>query len=270
MTGWDDLSQELDSWAATGKSARLWWRDDDAREVTPALEDLLALAERHRLPLALAVIPDGTTAALADRLREVHIEVSVLQHGIAHENRAEPGAKKQELTARDDADTLCRRLSDGRQHLETLFGPLFQPVLVPPWNRIDTAIEGRLTALGYTGLSAFGLLEGAARTGALARIDCHLDIFDWKPERRFRGEDVVLADLAAQLAVRRGDSRLVEAPLGIMTHHLVHDRTCWRFLDRLFSLLTNHPRVRFLSGGRALARQTDKTRPAAPAQGGEW
>lgn len=269
MTGWDDLSHELDRWANIGECARLWWRDDDAREITPALEDLLALAERHRLPLALAVIPNGATAALADRLREVHIEVSVLQHGIAHENRAAPGAKKQELTARDDPDALCRRLSDGRRHLEKLFGPLFQPVLVPPWNRIDAAIAVRLPALGYAGLSAYGSLARTTREGGLTRLDCHLDIFDWKPERRFRGEDAVLADLADQLALRRDDSRLVEAPLGIMTHHLVHDRKCWRFLDRLYSLLTNHPRVRFLSGGRALARQTDKTRPATSAQGGE-
>ncbi len=269
MTGWDDLSHELDRWANTGECARLWWRDDDAREITPALEDLLALAERHRLPLALAVIPNGTTAALADRLREVYIEVSVLQHGIAHENRAEPGAKKQELTARGDPDALCRRLSDGRRHLEKLFGPLFQPVLVPPWNRIDAAIEARLPALGYTGLSAYGSSARTTREGGLTRLDCHLDIFDWKPDRRFRGVDVVLADLAAQLALRRDDSCLLGAPLGIMTHHLVHDRKCWRFLDRLYSLLTNHPRVRFLSGGRAFARQADKIRLATPAQGGE-
>jgi hypothetical protein len=269
MTGWDDLNRELDRWETAGKKATLWWRDDDARDVTPALEDLLTLAERHRLPLALAVVPEGATAALAERLGRASTEITVLQHGIAHENRAEPGAKKQELMAGGDLETLCRRLSEGCQHLEKLFGSSFLPVLVPPWNRIDAQITAELPALGYIGLSAFGWLQRTTEAGKLTRLDCYLDIFDWKPERRFRGGEALLADLTAQLAARRGDSCPTETPLGIMTHHLVHDRRCWRFLDRLYSLLTNHPGVRFLSGADAFARRNDKTDPAAAAQGGE-
>ncbi len=160
-------------------------------------------------------------------------------------------------------------MSEGCRHLEKLFGSSFLPVLVPPWNRIDAQITAELPALGYIGLSAFGSLRRTTEAGKLTRLDCHLDIFDWKPERRFRGGEALLADLTAQLAARRADSGLTGAPLGIMTHHLVHDRRCWRFLDRLYSLLTNHPGVRFLSGADAFARRNDKTDPAAAAQGGE-
>ena len=30
MDPWDILNNELDAWAASGKVADLWWRDDDA------------------------------------------------------------------------------------------------------------------------------------------------------------------------------------------------------------------------------------------------
>ncbi|MEK9660397.1 MAG: hypothetical protein VW644_01455, partial [Alphaproteobacteria bacterium] len=40
---WDALAAELDVWAAAGRTATLWWRDDDADAASPALERLLAL-----------------------------------------------------------------------------------------------------------------------------------------------------------------------------------------------------------------------------------
>ena len=51
-----------------GRTIAFWWRDDDAETVTPQLERLLELAERHDLPLGLAVVPKGATEALAARL----------------------------------------------------------------------------------------------------------------------------------------------------------------------------------------------------------
>jgi hypothetical protein len=51
------LTAELDLWSAAERPATLWWRDDDAAEVTPALERLLALADATGVPLALAVVP---------------------------------------------------------------------------------------------------------------------------------------------------------------------------------------------------------------------
>ncbi|MDA0702442.1 MAG: polysaccharide deacetylase, partial [Proteobacteria bacterium] len=41
MTDWHAFSQELDRWAADGRRATFWWRDDDARAPGPALDALL-------------------------------------------------------------------------------------------------------------------------------------------------------------------------------------------------------------------------------------
>ena len=51
------MDGELEAWAAAGKRATLWWRDDDAAEDSPALEKLLTLAEKEAVALVIAVIP---------------------------------------------------------------------------------------------------------------------------------------------------------------------------------------------------------------------
>ena len=43
LAGWAALDAELDLWAAAGRVAGGWWRDDDAVAPTPALESLLTI-----------------------------------------------------------------------------------------------------------------------------------------------------------------------------------------------------------------------------------
>ncbi len=62
---WSDLDAELDRWASAGRTATLWWRDDDAARLTPALERLIALARRHHAIVHLAVIPARLSPELA-------------------------------------------------------------------------------------------------------------------------------------------------------------------------------------------------------------
>ena len=42
---WDRLEREIDAWAAAGREATLWWRDDDAVAATAELERLLGGGE---------------------------------------------------------------------------------------------------------------------------------------------------------------------------------------------------------------------------------
>ena len=78
MSDWTALQEELEAWRASGRSATLWWRDDDATDCTPALERLLNLAGRYGVPVSLAVIPARATKGLAARLADAATPVAVL------------------------------------------------------------------------------------------------------------------------------------------------------------------------------------------------
>ena len=148
---WEALTRELDLWAAEGRTATFWWRDDDAVAPTPALSTLRACATAAGIPIALAVIPARATPELAAELRDWP-SATVLQHGLSHANHETPPAKKTELGAARPVQHVIADLITGWNLLEP-FDPL--PVLVPPWNRISPDLIGRLPGLGYKGLSTF-------------------------------------------------------------------------------------------------------------------
>jgi hypothetical protein len=207
-----------------------WWRDDDAETPTPELDRLIALAARHRLPLALAVIPAGATQDLAARVRAA-AGLTVLQHGWRHANHAPPDAKKAELGAGRPVGEVLGELAAGRDRLGLLFGERFLPILVPPWNRIAVEVAERLGEAGLIGLSTFGARRAR-------EVNTHLDIFDWKGTRGPLPRHQALAVLAAELERRLAGE---DEPLGILTHHLRHQPESWDLLEELFSLLGPHP-----------------------------
>ena len=144
----DALRRLLDPLAEAGQSIDVWWRDDDAIAPSPALDDLLEAANRHSLPLALAVIPEPAVPALGDRLGTEGDTIVVFQHGFAHRNHAPKGEKAAELGAHRPPAAVMAELGRGRVKLEDLFGARFLPVLTPPWNRIaaDVGVDARRIA----------------------------------------------------------------------------------------------------------------------------
>jgi hypothetical protein len=232
VSAWDRLCAELDAWAEAGRVATLWWRDDDATRVSPALERLVALAEGT--PLALAVIPAEAEA--------FDLPVTVLQHGWAHADNARPGERKCELVG----EAVAKRLVAGREKLERLFGSRFLPVMVPPWNRIDGTLAARLPALGYLGLSTLGPRRHAFSTNV------HVDVMDW-PSRRFAGEERALGALVEHLRKRRFGKVDAGEPTGMMTHHRVHGDDVERFLERLFEATKANPAARWLEASEIFA-----------------
>lgn len=247
---WRALAAELARWCDAGRVADLWLRDDDAVEPTPALERLLALAARHAVPVTLAVIPAFTGAALADRLAAAP-EVEVTVHGWSHENFAPPREKKQELGAHRPAGDVLDLLEEGLARLRQLHGPRLVPVLVPPWNRIDTALVPRLGGIGYRALSVFG----PERALGLPAVNTHVDVMDWRGTRGGRDSAALVADIVARLRAIERPGAGAGGTLGLLTHHLVHDETVWRFLEGLFVRTADHPACRWASlsavlGGR--------------------
>lgn len=236
-TPWQRLDDALRRWADAGRTANLWLRDDDAVEPTAALDRLLDLTGRNVIPLALAVIPAHTGTPLAGRLQHAS-HATVVLHGWAHQNHAPASEKKQEFGPHRPHQAMLAELAEGRARLETLFGPTFFPLFVPPWNRIDPAVVPRLPEAGLLALSTFG----PGKTPEA--VNSNVDIIDWHGTRGGRDPEALVAEIVAQLdRISSGKSRAV----GILAHHLVHDAAAWDFLERLFDLTANHPACRWRS-----------------------
>ncbi len=228
--------KRLDQFAAQGRTVSFWWRDDDAVAPTPALERMTLIAERYRVPLVLAVIPHDATEALARYVAQ-HPLLVPTQHGWAHADHADrdAGQKAAEFGANRPAGESLADLQRGFKRMRTLFGDHFVPVLTPPWNRISDEVIARRGEAGLTGLSLFG-----PNADGPPLVNTHVDVIAWKKDRKFIGRA-----RAYYLLVEELDRRLKGSaePLGLLTHHLVHDRETWAFLEELLTDLVDHPSV---------------------------
>lgn len=232
MNNWDPVRFELDRWQASGRRVRLWWRDDDAVAVTPALERLLSLSRRFQVPLALAIIPKHAGPGLAARLHKAPLAIPVI-HGWSHENHAGMGEKKQELGPHRPTGIVLAELSEALRRMKALFGESLFAMLVPPWNRIDPALLPALAGLGFKALSVIG---PAALTAPIPIINTQVDLIDWRHTRRCRPVDDLVSSLARELARAFEDDQ----PIGVLGHHLVHDDAAWIFLGALMQLTSGH------------------------------
>lgn len=254
MSPWQRLSAELDQWQARGRVATLWWRDDDAGAVTPALERLLDLQRDRGVPLALAAIPARTGEALASRL-EYNPRIAVLQHGYAHENHAVEGERAIELGGQRRRERIVAELEKGWRSLAGLFPGRLLPVMVPPWNRICPGLFPDLHALGYRALSCFAPRSRREAIPGLLQTNCHADLIDWRQGRRFRGENRTIDQIRVHLEARRAGRADMHEATGILSHHLDHDDDCWCFLDTLLAHCSRHPGARWLAPEEACLAQ---------------
>lgn len=240
---WDGLVRELDAWAAAGRMASLWLRDDDATRDGPKLRRLLEVM--NGAPVSLAVIPDGVAASLPVLLAD-HPAVSVLQHGLAHVSHAEEGQKKSEFPANREAESVHADLVFGYRILEDTFGDMFRPVLAPPWNRIAAVHEMALKPAGLRWLSTYGDPDRPSENPHV--VDTQVDPIFWRGHRGYLGDAPVLDRLVRHLATRRSapPGSVTDRPSGIMTHHIVHDEECWSFLARLVDVVASHPAAQWV------------------------
>lgn len=216
------LNHELANWRRAWRTPLLWWRDDDCRTAGPGLERLLRV--RGDIPLTLAVIPDGDLASLASRLGTA-TGVSLAQHGVDHENRLPAGGPRSEFTEDVTQSAVDAAVADGRARMEA--AGLKPITFVPPWNEPSNRQIDAIRAAGYTSYSTGARGKPLV---ALAHIGAEVDILRWKGEPHFRGRWRVFNALRIQLELRRAAGAFDE-PVGILTHHLVHDEDAWSFLD---------------------------------------
>jgi hypothetical protein len=234
MSPWAALRAELALWRAENRRLAFWWRDDDAVAVTPALDRLADLAFRTGVPAHLAVIPKYAGQPLADRCAGTPLLIPLV-HGWAHENHAPLLQKNSEFG--HDRPGLIQDALQGLHRIEALFGHRHLPCFVPPWNRVFPDLIRDLADLGYSSLSTFSPRKQRLAAPGLVQINTHIDPIDWRGSRSLVNEDALLDLTLRLLQDRRKAMTDGTEPLGLLTHHLVHDDAIWAFTDALLQTL---------------------------------
>jgi predicted glycosyltransferase len=242
---WSPLNAALERARDQGYPVRFWWRDDDAVADTPALDRLLTLARRYGAGIGLAAIPSDLQSSLALRLAN-ESSAFALVHGWSHANHAPQEAKKAEFGAYRPVETMAaeaqRALQVARQHL----GAKLLPVFVPPWNRISSELIPHLRRLGFAGLSTFTDRNVAFPASGLLQINTHVDPIDWRGTRSAVAPERIIAGLAGAIEGRVIGEADRDEPIGLLTHHLVHDEVIWMLSERLIAHLAERD-IYFLS-----------------------
>lgn len=240
MDHWQTLDKELDAWAESGKTADLWWRDDDAITVGPRLDRLITITESTGL--LLAVIPARVEPVLAEAVKAAP-HVAVAQHGYAHINHAPrgKGMGAWELGLHRGEKAVLDELDCGRQRLEALFNNSFVPVVVPPWNHIDPTLLAPIAARGYCGVSGFGPRDCVKTYPDFAVVNAHCDPIRWKNGAAFKGEAKSIGNLVEHLQARRTGVIDATEPTGYLTHHIDLDEESWAFSEKLLMRINRHP-----------------------------
>lgn len=237
----------LDSIAEGGKSVPVWLRDDDAAAPTHQLDRLIETLCGRGLAVNLAVIARYATPALAERLRgEDGASVSV--HGSAHTNHSGAGEKSSEYGPSRGREDVLRELAQARARIRDLFGGKALAVFVPPWNRMEPAHHAALAQTGFAAISTFGP-KGETAGAGLAALPTHVDIMDW---RNRCGLDAAAVDEALAGSLAHWMQAGGRAPIGLLTHHLVHDEAAWTCLEGLAQLLGGHAGARWIGLDQAV------------------
>ena len=222
---WSPLRAELAACRRDALDIPLWWRDDDAIDLTPALDRLDLLATQVCMSVHLAVIPAHATQALADHMHGTRL--IPLVHGWAHTDHSGPNEKKNEfLTDRPD---LVQDSGRGFERMTTLFGNALRPMFVPPWNRVQDGLVPALARQGFTALSTFGARQAIEAAPGIELINTHIDPIWWKGTRDLVDPETLVAAAVAHLQARRRGEQDPTEPFGILTHHLVHTPAIWAF-----------------------------------------
>lgn len=246
MSTFDPLRVELDLWAAADKVATLWWRDDDADFPTDGIRRMLDLSQGTGTTVVVAAVPAKADDALGPVLLGCPTAV-VVQHGFAHRDHSPADIKgKWELGLHRPLESILDELRMGWTRLSDLLGDRLRPMLVPPWNRIDSELIKELPGMGYTTLSTFEPRSAAEAAPGLRRVNCHCDVIAWKQDRKFIGEEKTVDRLVEHLQARRLEQVDSDEPTGLLTHVWANDEDAWTTLGAVLEIVADHPGGRWL------------------------
>ena len=238
MEGLEPVRRLLEESAAHERVRAFWWRDDDAVVPGARLASLFDRAADVGARVAIAAIPSAATPDLLRACEDAG--AAVWQHGVAHINHQKSGKSAELGDAREPREIVDACVAVR----ERLHCAAFHPVMVPPWNRMRDDLGFALAFAGYTGVSRFG---GPRKAGPmLTELDTHIDPVCWRGARSLISPEA----LAAQ--VERAAAQ--DGPIGLLTHHAVHDEAIDAFVAAFARLVRDHPAAAWVSPSQALGR----------------
>lgn len=169
------------------------FRYDDASATSDhKVEDgVFDIFDQYQFPLCVAAIPfrrtkrgethslsKGNAPHLARAVQAGIVELA--QHGHSHLRRSADARGRPSEFAGMDPDEQARLISDGKQHLEQIFGQRVHG-FVPPWNSYDCATVHALANAGFAFISGgrevrkCGALPAVPITATLAEARSHVE-----------------------------------------------------------------------------------------------
>jgi hypothetical protein len=188
------------------------------------------LAERYRTPVALATIPRRSESSLVEMLEGCPM-ARALVHGLAHENHAPLNEKRAEFGPQRPPAALAQDAQEALLDAAAKLGSQLLAVFVPPWNRIAPDLVSHLPRLGYKGLSAFRDRSGTGALAGFIEVNTHIDPIDWRGSRSVLPPAALIEAIAGAVQRRHAGQSDRGEPIGLLSHHLVHDEAIWFFCE---------------------------------------
>jgi hypothetical protein len=228
------------------------------------LEQLRDFADRYDIRIGLAAIPGKILPGLTHFLDHHTRQFYPMCHGWKHINHSR-GNKPGEF---GPDRPLSNMIKDAESAL-SLFSEHFDSVkaiFVPPFNRVTPAVVKALPNIGFFGVSlmpnylerkilqfgpqlAWSNLIKIPEFSGSPRMDVHLDMINWKTKTAPETKTIV-DHLMRHLRGRRLGLMATDTPIGLLTHHLVHNDAIWRACDEAMEVLRSHKAVEFIDVGR--------------------
>lgn len=222
---------------STGKGeAQIFFRADDIGICGQQFSAMIALFQKHNMPLCLAVVPTWIHQSSFAELTAVTGTKSLQwcwhQHGWLHRNYEQQG-KKQEFGPARSAALLHADLKKGKERLEDYLGDSFSPFFTPPWNRCSQETLEGLGKLGYLAVSRSRNAKPPSPEG-LPDIQVNIDLHTRKEPNPEADLQALLHEITSGVAGGTG---------GIMLHHQRMNATAFSFLDTLLQTMSKIPQL---------------------------
>ncbi len=217
--------------------ARIFFRADDIGVPGTQFSELIALFQKHQLPLCLAVVPSWLSRNRFDSLSGLtgtpdSSQWCWHQHGWLHKNHERQG-KKQEFGPARDATAQVSDLSKGRDRLQQVMGQTFAPYFTPPWNRCSMATMEGLVNLDFHALSRSWNAKPQSPE-KLPDLQVNVDLHTRKESDPAHSLDMLLVELEEGICSGRA---------GIMLHHQRMNAVAGAFLDLLLKAVLSFPKL---------------------------